>query len=393
MFKANFKKSKLLLSFIMIVITVSGCSSNNGDGGEENLNSFIDDSSNPYEMLFVSDEKAYILRYGSPDIWIVDPSVSAADNEGFKIGEISLKAYDSDNIPEMVSGLIHDNKLFVIMQAMTSEFVPGDAYMAVIDITTDLEINIDSNPLKGLALEVKNPIDIDRIGNSIYVTGLGRYGDGGSRAPEYTGGIEKINLTDYSSTLLIDDGNDVTHPYGQISGLSLISETQGYFTGYGAWQSVSLFEFNPSTGVVSGAAVNNYDSVNIQTMEVSPAGELWLGIGDFANPEIRIVDPADNSLIDTITSLDMNPTQIKFNSTTAAIVGVSSDYSSSKIYLADAVSPYNADLGNAEQDISDIVAAIDEDNFYRLGRFGQHNVTQYSLTTPSVVEWQFSTNP
>jgi hypothetical protein len=389
MYKLCLIKSKLLLLFIVLIMVNSGCSNDNGT----TLNSFIDDSSNPYEMLFVSESKAYILRYGSPDIWIVDPSVSSADEEEFKIGEISLRAYDSDNIPEMVSGLIHDNKLFVIMQAMSSEFIPGDAYMAVIDIYTDLEINIDSNPLKGLALNVKNPIDIDLIGNSIYVTGLGRYGDGGSRAPEYTGGIEKINLTDYSSTLLVDDGDDVTHPYGLISSLSLISETQGYFTGYGAWQSVSLFEFNPSTGVVSATPVTGYAGENIQSMGVSPTSELWIGFGDFANPEIQIVDPTDNSLIDSITSLDMNPTQIKFNGTTAAIVGVSSDYSSSKIYLADAISPYNSDLGNAAQDISDIVTAIDENHFYRLGRFGQHNVTQYSLTTPSVVEWQFSTNP
>ena len=110
---------------LALFVCLSGCSDSDNKNA---ITTIIDDASNPYEMLFVSDSKAYILRYGSSDIWIVDPSVSAADEEAFKTGEISLKAYDSDQVPNMVSGLIHDGKLFVVMQAMNSEFVPGEAF-------------------------------------------------------------------------------------------------------------------------------------------------------------------------------------------------------------------------------------------------------------------------
>ena len=381
------KKSRLVAVVMALTLGLSACS----DSDSEALTSLIDDSSNPYQMLFVSDTKAYILRYGSSDIWVVDPSVLASDEEGFKVGEISLSAYDDDRVPQMVAGLIYDNKLFVVMQAMSEDFVPGDAYMAVVDVLTDEEINVDANPLKGLALKVKNPVDIDLQGNSIFVTGIGRYGSA-PREPEYTGGIEKINLADYSSTILVDDGDDTTHPYGQISGLSIISDTKAYFTGYSAWQSVSLYEFNPSTGVVVDTAIEGYDAIDIQSMEVSPEDDLWLGIGSFSAPEVHIISSTDNTLIDTI-SLEKNPTQIKFNATTASIVGVASDYGSSDISLAEVVSPYSVDLGYAAQDLSDIVAAIDDNSFYRLGRSSQHNVTQYSLANPQVVEWQFSTNP
>jgi hypothetical protein len=376
------KLFSLLLTFIVV-----GCSN---DSNTTPISSIIDDASNPYEMHFVSDSKAYILRYGSPSIWIVDPSVSAADEENFKIGEISLSAYDEDSIPEMVAGLISGNKLYVVMQAMDSNYAPGDAYMAVIDITTDTEIDVDSNPMKGLALNVKNPVDIDIQGDYIYVTGLGRYGSG-AREPEYTGGIEKISTVDYSASLIVDDGDATTHPYGLFNGLVIVSDTQAYFTGYEAWESVSLYEFNLSTGVVLTTPVINYDSVNLSTMEISPEGYLWFGIGDFTNPEIQIMNPSDNSLVDTI-SLDKNPTQILFNADTAAIVGVSSDYSSSDISLADAASPYSIDQNYAAQDLSDIVAAIDNNSFYRLGRTSQHNVSKFDITSPLVLEWQFSTN-
>ena len=71
---------------------------------------------------------------------------------------------------------------------------------------------------------------------------------------------------------------------------------------------------------------------------------------------------------------------------------MASDFGSRAIYLADASSPYSVDQGNAEQDLSDIVAAIDENSFYRLGRSSQHSVSKFDITSPSVLEWQFSTN-
>lgn len=373
-----------LFSLLLVLMTV-GCSSDS-----TSISSIIDDSSNPYEMHFVSPTKAYILRYGSPSIWIVNPSVSASDEANFKIGEINLSAYDADGIPEMAAGLIANNKLYVVMQAMDSNYAPGDAYMAVIDTTTDTEINVDANPKNGLALNVKNPVDIDIQGDFIYVTGLGRYGSG-AREPEYTGGIEKISTLDYTSSLLVDDGDDTTHPYGLFNGLVIVSDTQAYFTAYEAWQSVSLYGFNLSTAVVNATPITNYDSVNLSSMELSPEGYLWLGLASFSDPSINIVDPIDNSLVDTI-SLDKNPTKIVFNTNTAAIVGVSSNYDSSDISLADAVSPYSVAKGNAAQDLSDITAAIDEDSFYRLGRTSQHNVTKYDLTSTLNPEWQFSTN-
>lgn len=384
----SFAKLLSLFSLFFAVI-ISGCSSDN-DSNDDVLAGFIDDSSNPYEMHFVSASKAYVLRYGSPSIWIVDPSVSSANEEEFKIGEINLKAYDADGVPNMSNGLIHDGRLYVVMQAMDASYVPGQAYMAVIDIATDTEINVDSNPLKAFELEVVNPVDIDLQGDFIYVTGIGRYGSG-TRDPEYTGGIEKVNINDFTSTLLIDDGDAVTHPYGQISGLSIISDTQAYFTAYAGWQNISLYEFNLSSGEVTSPAVENYVGVDIRATEVSPEGYLWVALGDFSDPLVDILDPSDNSVVDSL-SLDKNPTQIHFNSDTALIVSVASDYTSSELSLADAASPYAIDNGYAAQDLSDIVGAIDETSFYRLGRTSQNNISKFDITSPSVLEWQFSTN-
>jgi hypothetical protein len=44
---------------------------------------------NPYTLISLSTEKAYLLRYGSDKIWIVNPQ--ATDFDSFKTGEIDLK--------------------------------------------------------------------------------------------------------------------------------------------------------------------------------------------------------------------------------------------------------------------------------------------------------------
>ncbi len=267
-------------------------------------------SSNPYQVLFASDSKAYVLRYGESTIWIIDPSVGASEEDNFLIGEIDLSAYDSDGVPEMAAGVIHNGRLYVAMQAMDASFVPGNAYLAVIDIATDTEIDTETNALKGYALNVKNPVDVDVMGNYIYVTGAGKY-SGYSTPPEYTGGIEKISLVDDSQLVIVDDGTSTFHPYGQISELTLVSETKGYFLGYEGAYSVSLYHFNPASGAVEGAAVAGFESKDLTTSALSPEGMLWVGIGG-VSPEIKVVDPSDNSIAETI-SIRKNPKVIVFS--------------------------------------------------------------------------------
>jgi len=279
------------------------------------VNSGGETGANPQDILFVSETKAYVLRYGSPSILIINPSVEFNDEESFQIGEIDLSAYDADGVPNMRAGVINDGKLYVVLQALDSSFVPGLAYLAVIDTTTDEELTVGSSVLKGLPLNIRNPIDLDLFGNSLYVSGIGRYGDSFAappRDPEFTGGIEKINIKTFSTQLLVDDGNSTTHPFGQVNGLAVVSETLGYFRGYAAWQSESLYQFNPSTGDVVSEPVTDFAGLDIRSISVSPEKELWVGVGDFVNPEIRVINPEDNSLSQTIYT-DKIPSEIVFS--------------------------------------------------------------------------------
>ncbi len=275
-------------------------------------------SSNPYDLVFVNSTKAYLIRYGSTKVWIVNPSVSADNEAGFKIGELDLSAYtDADGVPEMCCGVIANGKLFIVMQRLV-DWCPSDiAYVAVFDIATDTEINtgMGSGGMIGIPLTIKNPNSVQYMAenNRIYVQGIGTY-PGGSCDPvyEYTGGIESINPVDYASSIVLDDGDATTHPYGAISGMLIASPTNGYFVGYAGWGDNTLYAFNPTTGVVSGT-VAGIQNINISGMNsgtyLDKNTMMW--VCDSTNAQVKIVDTTNNTVNENVAT-SLNPQKVAF---------------------------------------------------------------------------------
>lgn len=274
-------------------------------------------SSNPWDLVFVSSTKAYLIRYGSTKAWIVNPS--ATSEAGFKIGELDLSAYtDADGAPEMCCGVIANNKLFIVMQR-TVDWCPTEiAYVAVFDTATDAQINtgMGSGSMIGIPLTIKNPGSIQYMAenNRIYVQGVGSYPGSGACDPvyEYTGGIESINPATYASSIVLDDGDATTHPYGAISGMSIASPTKGYFVGYAGWGDNTLYAFNPTTGVVSGA-VSGFQNINISGMNsgtyLDKNAMMW--VCDASNAQIKILDTENNTVNENIAT-NLDPQKVAF---------------------------------------------------------------------------------
>ncbi len=273
-------------------------------------------SSNPYAMVFAGDHKAYLPRYGKTAAWIVDPNATSQEN--FKVGELDLSAYaDSDGIPEMTNSVIVDGKLFILLrrQDRDNNWAPGSGYVAVFDVSTDQEIDTDtSNPdgLKGILLPTSNPNEIKYLpqtGN-IYISCEGRLENMWAGTPtEYTGGILSLDPNTYEVSMIVDDGDDTNHPYGNISQMVIVSENKGYFNGYVAWGDNSLYSFNPVTGAVEGPVSGTFTAINISTMGVDENGYLW--VGDSTAGGMQIVNPADNT-VDEFVGTNLNPYAMAF---------------------------------------------------------------------------------
>lgn len=283
-------------------------------------------SANPYAMIFLSDQKAYILRYGKTKAWIINPS--ATTKSEFKIGELDLGSYaDADGIPEMNSGIIVDGMLYITFQRLDRDngwAASNSAYLAVIDTATDTEIDTGTdNPdnLKGIMLPIRNTGAIQYLSanDTIYIQGAG---DNFSFPPEYTGGIATVDPSSYATDLLVDDGD----PYGNISGMAIVSENKGYFIGYAGWGDNTVYGFSPTTGVVSGAVSADLTGKNIAGMEsgtyADQNGMLW--VCDQTDAQVVVLDTADDTIDEKIDT-NLNPLMVAFTTEGTAGSGSGSD--------------------------------------------------------------------
>lgn len=277
--------------------------SSTNDGGDEA-------SSNPHDLVFVDSSKAYLLRYGSPTVWIVNPS--ATDASQFKTGELDLSAYDTDGVPEATRGIVVDGKLFIFMQRLTA-FAPTDTgVVAVFDTTNDVEIDTGSNGnLKGIELPAFNPNDIslDTATNSIFVAAVGDYGSfDGSRPAAFTGGVITVDSNDYSTNLLIDDTEDT----GRITAVEVVGTDTAYMITESGFNSSTLVSFDPNTGAIVTTGVAGLTNVDLRDITTGPAGNLWVAVADTAMPRIVILNPADDSVVSEAIKPALNPTGIAF---------------------------------------------------------------------------------
>jgi hypothetical protein len=284
---------------------------------------------NPHDLIFLSEEKAYLLRYGSAKAWIVNPS--AKTQAEFKIGEIDFSAYaDSDGVPEMNRGLIVNGKLYVTLQRIDfsggwGNYVYHPSYIAVVDTNTDTEIDTGkgSDGMKGLPAMIKNSGEIQYLAenNRIYVQGSGAEGD-------LAGGIVSFSPETLEVVEGVDDDidGDGTALYGgRIFGMAVLSQEKGFFVSYEAWGDCTVYEFNPATGAVK-SAVPGLENLDIAGMAngiyIDGAGLLWVNsgtAGGAAEPSIIIYDPSKNAVDETIKT-GFNPGDIVFCTTEDQVV-------------------------------------------------------------------------
>ena len=265
-------------------------------------------SSNPYQLVFVDANKAYLLRNGQDTAWIVDPSATQASD--FFTGQtLDLSDYlptDNNGSPGMSHGVVVDGKLFITLQRLDANFQPSNpAYVAVFDTATDTEIETNANAndnLKGIPLIGTNP------GGIQYVSGTGLVvNNTGSYATKEGTSLDLIDPVNYTISPMIADANIST----QITDAVIVSATKGYILNYSGVQSTSLQRFNPSQGASSLTTVGSYSNADFRDIELSPQGRLWLADARVNNPGVRVINISDDTDADFIET-SLLPSDISF---------------------------------------------------------------------------------
>lgn len=278
-------------------------------------------SRNPYNLVFASDTKAYLIRYDSPKVWIVNPT--AMEKENFKIGEIDLSAYNPKNNtvkPTPAAAVISQGKLFIAMQRLSESWAPNPAYIAVFDTSTDTEIETNSDPddnLKGILLKGLNPLENSMVKGpegKVYVTSHDGYVN-----PALTNSrIEEIDPSSYALRTVLTAADIENNEKEFINASVILSADKGYFYSgkvvftptYG--EVSTLYEFNPTTGKITASEVADTGAEHINYLNLDKNGFLWLSMINPSTAGIDIINSKTNKKEGGRILTGLNPYTIRF---------------------------------------------------------------------------------
>jgi len=263
--------------------------------------------SDPHDIVVLSSTKAYVTRYNTNTIWIVDPS------QGIQTGSIDLSSLaDADGKAEIDMMCRVGSRVFVTVQRLdrgTPGWPPvGQSYVTVIDAQTNALIDADpATPgVQSILLTGTNPysdIQLNPWTGKLYVACAGYWGlkDGGVEA------IDPVSL-ESNGFLFLE-----TAAGGDITDVEIDRGTNGYAIMNDASFHTVLISFNAASGAKTGTLYAPGDYVLLD-IEVSPWSELFVSDRTATLPGIRIFDVFSN---EEITAAPINvglpPSDITFS--------------------------------------------------------------------------------
>jgi type IV secretory pathway component VirB8 len=247
--------------------------------------------SNPQDMAFVSDSKAYVSLYGRNELLIVDPTAPT----GREItGRVDLAGFldpaDADGLVEAGAMAMVGPTLFVALQRLSDFVTAADGLLAVIDTRRDTPADADpARPgVQGITLAGRNPVALE------YVPDLGRLLV--ATAGEFgvdDGGIEVVDPFSFTAGGFLLTEAELG---GDVGPLAVVRGDKGYaVVGGFAENRVVEFEFrlDPATGRYGASAPRDLGLVLpfVPSLAVDEGGRLLVPDRSLTAPGLRIVDP------------------------------------------------------------------------------------------------------
>jgi hypothetical protein len=248
--------------------------------------------SNPQDIAFVSNTKAYVSRLKSSRLLVINPTTLTIT------GEVDLsnkvKPGDLDGLPEFAYMLVHNGLLYVALQHLdfTTGFPPArvaPGEIVVLNPTTDAEVTT-------ITLNGTNPfttLQFSAALNRILVGTLGNFGVN-------DGGLEAIDpTTNTLAGFIIDEatiGGDITH-------FQLVSATKGFAVITDANFNNALVSFNPTTGQKL-ATLLGPSSAFMPHFAINSLGELYLALAGATTPTQGV------KIFNTTTDADLTATPL-----------------------------------------------------------------------------------
>lgn len=277
--------------------------------------------SNPYQIAFVSPTKAYVPFYGLDKVWQVNPA--ATTENAFKVNTqaIDVSHYSEaggDGSPEAFAVQAVGDKVFVFMQRLdrNNGWTKKGSYAAVFDaansfqeIDTDLITNNTADAFKGIELPAQNPVSMSYHSDVGFL--LAAVSNYNSATKAKDAGIVHIDATTYEAKLLVADEASDNAPAtlgAAFSKVTIVDKDTAFFVAYQGWGNNTLYRLDLQTNAVT--KIVGIENLSIGALTTSPDGNVWVGIGDAADPHIKVLDKT-GAFIERH-SLIQNPSAIAF---------------------------------------------------------------------------------
>lgn len=271
----------------------------------------VGNGSNPHDIAFVSGTKAYVTRYESADLWIVNPQTGA------HTGTISLAAFaDGDGIPEMDRLARVGDLLFVSIERIDRPggYTPaGPGLVAVIDTRTDALVDCDpATPgTQAIALQLANPVtdfQFDAATRRLLIGCAGTFS-------VLDGGFEWIDTATLRSAGVVLGEATLG---GDVSDVVWTGPSRSYAI-------VADLAFN--TALVSwsaaGAVLDTLwapGGYSLSDAEANGAGELWVCRNSFTGSALRVFSTATGQPLGADLHCTLPPVAVAFDAAGTADV-------------------------------------------------------------------------
>jgi hypothetical protein len=222
---------------------------------------------NPHDIAFAGDHKAYMSLFERPDLLIVDPAAPRSC-AGFTLGSIDLSALaDPDGVPDMDQMAVVDDRLYVALQQLdihTVLRVPAqNGRLAVIDTRSDSIVG-------SIELSGKNPFAATKgltvRNGGIYLAEAGLFG-------VMDGGLERVDLATQQAEGFFVTEADLG---GDITDFVLVSDHLAYVIISRPGFTNALLAIDPTTRQITNT-LRDVGGYTLFDIELNDRGELYLG--------------------------------------------------------------------------------------------------------------------
>lgn len=255
-------------------------------------------SSNPQDIAFYSDAKAYISRYGASSLLVINP------DSGETVSTIDLSAYSalSNGTSHMSALYLYGSYLFVAVQRLDSSFSPTDkSYVVVINTATDtvtkaIELSWTgvsaTNPYTAFHLVTPSQWQPSQSDGHDHLL-IGCVGAFGYNYAE-DGGIIAIDPVD----LAVEAGYIVSEAAigAEITGFAFTENGALYLVTSDKNFSSALVEYDTAAASVVETLYSDDSNLGaLNGVEIDEEGRLLLLDRNATGPGIRIFDTADGN--------------------------------------------------------------------------------------------------